>query len=69
MDDAHDELSLRSGQELVTEVDVYVSNRQGEDHPRGSKKQIMALKSNSQMGEGPAVRMVYEQVQQESIKV
>ena len=33
-----------------------------------SKEQIKALKSKSQMGEGPAVRTVYEQVQQESIE-
>jgi len=35
----------------------------------GTEEQIKAIKSNSQTGEGPEVRTVYEQVQQEVIKM
>jgi hypothetical protein len=62
---------LRSIQEIGAEVGASVStiDRVKTILEEGSYEQIKALKSKSQMGEGSAVRTVYEQVQQEAIKV
>lgn len=63
--------SLRSNQEIGNEVGVSSStiDRVKTILEEGTDEQIKALESKSQMGEGSGVRTVYEQVQQEAIKV
>jgi hypothetical protein len=70
IEDEEDGPPLRSSQEIGNEVGVSAStiDRVRTILEGGSKEQISALRERSQTGEGPGVRTVYEQVQNDKLK-